>query len=452
MPPDSDNAAPPPNYLTQIPFRTLPLHEALMRGLDAAGFSTCTRIQAEALPVALSGRDVAGQAQTGTGKTAAYLLALMDRLLRSTPSAKRAANQPRAVVLAPTRELAIQIHKDALQLGQCTALTFGLIYGGIDYEKQRNTLREGVDVLIGTPGRIIDYFRQHVFDMREVEVVVLDEADRMFDLGFIKDIRFLLRRMPPPERRLGMLFSATLSWRVTELAYEHMNNPVAVMIEPDRRTADAVRQTLYHVEGREKLRVLLGLLRQQAPTRVLVFVNTKRAAEYVGEALSRRGYVAAALSGDVPQQRRQKLIARFAKGELPILVATDVAARGLHIPDVTHVVNFDLPQNAEDYVHRIGRTARAGASGDALSLACEQYVYSLLDIEQYIGRKLPVAQVTPELLALGEQRPAPAVDATAGDGESTGSAPSPARPPRRRRRRSPGRANGPGTPVPATDA
>jgi ATP-dependent RNA helicase RhlB len=268
----------------------------------------------------------------------------------------------------------------------------------VDYDKQRSELQAGVDVLIGTPGRIIDYFKQHVFDLRAIEVMVLDEADRMFDLGFIKDIRFLLRRMPPPEQRLSMLFSATLSLRVQELAYEHMNNPRLVEINPDKVTADAVEQVLYHVENREKLRLLVGLLRRINPLRTLIFVNTKRAADLVADTLRANACETQVLSGDVPQKKRQTLLARFAGGELPVLVATDVAARGLHIPGVSHVINYDLPQNGEDYVHRIGRTARAGASGDAISLACEGYVYSLMDIEEYIGHRIPTERVAEDML------------------------------------------------------
>jgi ATP-dependent RNA helicase RhlB len=253
-------------------------------------------------------------------------------------------------------------------------------------------------VLIGTPGRIIDYFKQHVFDLLATQVMVMDEADRMFDLGFIKDIRFLLRRMPPPTERLNMLFSATLSWRVTELAYEHMNNAEFVRIEPDKVTADRVTQVVYHTGNDEKLPLLVGLLRHMDPLRSLVFVNTKGGCERVTHWLSANGFNARVISGDVPQNTREHILRDFVTGALPILVATDVAARGLHIPDVSHVFNFDLPQDAEDYVHRIGRTARAGASGDAISFACEAYAFSLPEIEAYIGHKISVGAMTEELL------------------------------------------------------
>ncbi len=386
-------------HLADITFAQLDLHESLKAGIAEAGFTQCTQIQAQTLPIALQGKDVAGQAQTGTGKTAAFLLAMLQRLLGKPADADRKPNQVRAMILAPTRELAVQIEKDAVMLAKHTGITFGLAYGGTGYEQQRKTLEQGVDVLIGTPGRIIDYFKQGVFDLRKAEVVVLDEADRMFDLGFIKDMRYLLRRCPAPEQRLSMLFSATLSHRVRELAYEHMNNPVSVEVEPEQVTAERVREVLYHIANDEKIPLLLGILNGMDAHRTIVFVNTKRAAEKVWGFLEGNGYESAVLSGDVPQKKRLRLLERFQTGELAVLVATDVAARGLHIPDVSHVINFDLPQDAEDYVHRIGRTARAGAEGDAISFACETYVYSLPEIEEYIGHKIPADAVGSDMLA-----------------------------------------------------
>jgi len=385
-------------HLSDKVFADLDLPEALLAGVREAGFDRCTPIQAGTLPIALSGRDVAGQAQTGTGKTAAFLLAAFAHLLKHPARPDRKVNSPRAIMLAPTRELAIQIHKDAVVLGKQTGFKLGLVYGGTGYDTQRKMLEDGVDILIGTPGRIIDYFKQHVFDLKSVQVMVMDEADRMFDLGFIKDIRFLLNRMPPPAERLGMLFSATLSYRVIELAYEHMNTPELVKIESEKVTADRVTQVLYHTANEEKLPLLVGLLRHMDPHRSLVFTNTKGAAERVRAWLRSNGFNAEVISGDVPQNKRERLLQDFQSGELPIMVATDVAARGLHIPDVSHVFNYDLPQDAEDYVHRIGRTARAGASGDAVGFACEEYSFSLLDIEKYIGFKIPVARITQELL------------------------------------------------------
>ena len=370
-----------------------------MQGIDDAGFSLCTPIQAETLPVALDGHDIAGQAQTGTGKTAAFLVAVYNYLLTHPADKQRRKNQPRALMLAPTRELAIQIHTDASLIGRHTGLQLGLAYGGTGYEEQRQTIAAGVDILIGTPGRLIDYFKQHVYDLKMAQAIVLDEADRMFDLGFIKDIRYLLRRCPPPEKRIGLLFSATLSHRVQELAYEHMNNPVYIDVEPEKVTVDRVRQVLYHISNEEKIPLLVGLLKHMDPSRSIIFVNTKRNAERVWSYLEGNGFKCAVLSGDVPQKKRQRLLKEFQDGKLPILIATDVAARGLHIPDVSHVFNYDLPQDAEDYVHRIGRTARVGKDGDAVSFACEGFVYSLPDIEAFIGHKITVETVQEDYIA-----------------------------------------------------
>jgi ATP-dependent RNA helicase RhlB len=387
-------------HLTDVAFSSLDLPEQIKQAIEETGFSHCTPIQAQALPLTLLGQDVCGQSKTGTGKTAAFLIALFNRLLKNPPAPDRRPNQPRALVIAPTRELAIQIHKDALALGKYTEFTIDVVYGGTGYREQREALERGVDILIATPGRLIDYHKQHVFDFKAIEVVVLDEADRMFDLGFIKDIRYVFRRMPRPEKRLSMLFSATLSMRVLELAYEHMNNPKQIKLVKDRDavTADNVQQLVYYTSNEEKIPLLLGLLRQLEPKRILVFVNTKGAGNRLSDYLRANGIDGETLSGDVPQTKRIELLERFRDGSLPVLVATDVAARGLHIPDVSHVINFDLPQDSEDYVHRIGRTARAGAAGDAISFACETYSFSLPEIEQFIGHKIPSAPVDRDLL------------------------------------------------------
>jgi ATP-dependent RNA helicase RhlB len=382
--------------LTHVRFETLDLEAPLLQGIRDLGFEYCTPIQAGALPKALSGTDVEGQAQTGTGKTAAFLLATMNLLLRKAPPSAGKEGDPRAMVLAPTRELAVQIHADAQILGRHTGLRTGVVFGGTGYESQRQMLADGLDILIGTPGRLIDYFKQRIFGLKRIQVVVLDEADRMFDLGFISDIRYLLRRVPPPEQRLNMLFSATLSHRVSELAYEHMNAPTIVNATPDRVTVDKIEQRLYHVSKDEKISLLHGLLSENNYRRTLVFANTKRVCERVAAYLEANGHHCGLLTGDVPQKKRLSLLAKFKRGDLPILVATDVAARGLHIPDVEHVVNFDLPQ---DYVHRVGRTARAGASGNATSLACDEYVYSLADIEAFIGEKIPARMAREDQLA-----------------------------------------------------
>jgi ATP-dependent RNA helicase RhlB len=385
--------------LTDITFESFDLHPRLLSGLHGAGFTRCTPIQALTLPIALAGRDVAGQAQTGTGKTAAFLVAVLNRMLTQPARTERKLTDPRAVIVAPTRELAIQIDKDFRGIGHDTGLTSALIYGGVDYEKQRDSLKAGCDLIIATPGRLIDYLKQNVFSFRAIEAVVIDEADRMFDLGFIKDIRFLLRRMPPREERQGMLFSATLSHRVLELAYEHMNSPEKVTAETETVTADRVRQLVYFPAKEEKLPLLVNLLSRIDAHRSIVFVNTKIAAEKVTRTLERHGFSVATLSGDVPQAKRERLLAKFQKGEIELLVATDVAARGLHISAVSHVFNYDLPHDAEDYVHRIGRTARLGAEGDAISFACDLYAMGLPDIEAYIEQKIPTAPITADLLA-----------------------------------------------------
>jgi ATP-dependent RNA helicase RhlB len=390
--------------LTETFFTQFDLHPLLQKGLDEAGFARCTPIQALTLPIALTGRDVAGQAQTGTGKTCAFLVAMMNRLLSQPAVAERKDSDPRALVIAPTRELAIQIEKDAKNIGRHTGLRTALIYGGVDYDKQRQQLKSGCDIIIATPGRLLDYYKQNVFGFNGVEVMVIDEADRMFDLGFIKDVRFIFRRLPAREQRQVLLFSATLSHRVLELAYEHMHNAEKLVVETDNVTADRVRQLVYFPAKEEKMPLLLNLLEQTKAERSIIFVNTKAAAERITDRVKRQGYRVGALSGDVPQLKRQKLLQRFQDGQLDILVCTDVAARGLHIPAVSHVFNYDLPQDAEDYVHRIGRTARLGAEGDAISFACDLYAMSLPDIEEYIGQKIPTATIGPELLVMPEPK------------------------------------------------
>jgi len=406
--------------LTDITFSTFELHPDLLAGLEGAGFTRCTPIQAMTLPVALPGGDVAGQAQTGTGKTLAFLVTVINRLLTRPALADRKPEDPRALILAPTRELAIQIHKDAVKFAADLGLKFALVYGGVDYDKQRELLQAGADVIIATPGRLIDYVKQHkVVSLHACEVCVLDEADRMFDLGFIKDIRFLLRRMPERTTRQTLLFSATLSHRVLELAYEHMNEPQKLVVETEHITAARVRQKLYYPADEEKLPLLLGLLSRSEGARTMVFVNTKAFVERVARALEKAGYRVGVLSGDVPQKKRESLLKKFQAGQLEILVATDVAARGLHIDGIKYVYNYDLPFDAEDYVHRIGRTARLGEEGDAISFACERYAMSLPDIEAYIEQKIPSEPVTQALLTAlpRPERPKPEAGA---DGDSIG--------------------------------
>lgn len=394
----SDSHTSSDRHDTLLSFAELPLSDSLRQGISELGFTHCTPIQSQALPLALEGKDVAGQAQTGTGKTAAYLIALFEHLGGNAPLKAREPG-PRALIVAPTRELAVQIHKDATALGKHLSYRFGLVFGGIDYEKQRQQLVDGVDILIGTPGRLIDYFKQRVYGLRRVQVIVLDEADRMFDLGFIRDIRYILRRLPERDRRLNFLFSATLTHRVLELAYEHMNDPELVRIEPEKMTVDRVRQCIYFPANDEKIPLLMMLLAEMDVSRTMVFVNTKRAAERLQERLQCNGIDARAISGDVPQKKRLGMMRDFESGRLPVLIGTDVASRGLHIPDVSHVFNYDLPQDVEDYVHRIGRTARAGATGDAISFGCEDYAISLPEIEAYIGHKIPVVDIDRDKVA-----------------------------------------------------
>jgi len=386
------------HHLTETRFTDFDLDPNLIKGLNDAGFEFCTPIQAQSIPIALTGKDVAGEAQTGTGKTAAFMVACMNHLITKPGHENRKKTEIRTMILAPTRELAIQIHKDALVIGKYTDLKLGLAYGGTDYDKQRNILLDGVDILIGTPGRTIDFFKQKVFSLKKCDVVILDEADRMFDLGFIDDMRYLLNRCPDPDKRLSMLFSATLSHRVGELAYVHMNDPAEIRIQAETKTADKIEQSIYYPANEEKIPLLLGLMKKLKPTRSIVFINTKRVADKVYAWLEGNGYKSALLSGDVPQKKRQTLLKKFQDGEFSTLVATDVAARGLHIPEVSHVFNFDLPQSGEDYVHRIGRTARAGASGFAISFACEDFAHYIMDIEEYIDQKIGREAVTSDLL------------------------------------------------------
>jgi len=368
-------------------FAEFDLSEEILKGIENAGFTRCTPIQELALPITLAGEDIAAQAQTGTGKTAAFLITLFQHLLKMY---RRKPGMPSALILAPTRELALQIYQDGQVLGKYTGLKMVAVFGGIDYQKQASQLREGVDIVIATPGRLIDYMKQKAFIPERIKILVVDEADRMFDMGFIKDLRYILRRLPSYDQRQSMLFSATLSSRVLELTYEYMNLPKEIYVTPDEITVETVEQALFHVAKHEKLRLLLGVLKKEPWERVLIFANTKATVEWLSAKLKGNGYPVKGLSGNLNQRQRLKIINQFKSGDLKILVATDVASRGLHVEEISHVINYDLPHDREDYIHRIGRTARAGMSGKAISLACEEYVYSLEAIEEYIGEKIPV--------------------------------------------------------------
>ena len=377
-------------------FDELPIPEQVLRGITATGFTVCTPIQEQTLPITLTGTDIAGQAQTGTGKTAAFLISLFTRLLAN----EHPAGRPRALILAPTRELVVQIEADAQQLGAHCGFTIQAIYGGVDYMKQKNALLDGADIIVGTPGRLIDYLKQKIYSLKDIEVLVIDEADRMFDLGFIADLRFILRKLPPFEKRQNLMFSATLNPRVMELAYEFMNSPTKVSVTPETMTAERVEQLLFHCSRKEKFSLLLGLLRRDGMARTMIFINTKREAEHLHNLLNANGFPCKVISGDVEQRKRMKILDNFKDGSLPILIATDVASRGLHIDGVSHVINYDLPQDCEDYVHRIGRTARAGAEGKAISLADEDGAFFLEAIEDYIKAKIPTEWADDELYVL----------------------------------------------------
>jgi ATP-dependent RNA helicase RhlB len=368
-------------------FDELALPDSLRKGIAEAGFTECTSIQELTLPLSLNGKDVAGRGQTGTGKTATFLITLFDRLLKNENASGK---HPRALILAPTRELVVQIENDARLIGKNCGFSVQAVYGGVDYTKQRDALRKGVDVIIGTPGRLIDYLKQKICTLQEIEMLVIDEADRMFDMGFIADLRFILRRLPPFNKRQNLMFSATLNQRVMELAYEFMNVPEKVSVTGDQMTADKIEQILFHVGRKEKFPLLLGLLRRDGMKRTMIFVNTKREGEYLHKRLNANDFPCRLISGDVMQEKRLRIMNDFKDGKLPILIATDVASRGLHIEDVTHVINYDLPEDSEDYVHRIGRTARAGAEGKAISFADEQGALYLEDIEAFIQYKIPV--------------------------------------------------------------
>lgn len=425
-------------------FDDLDLPEPIRRAVDDLGFKRLTKVQSEVLPISLAGRDVVAQAQTGSGKTAAYLLTVFTHLLRVPRSSP--PETPRALIVAPTRELAVQIANDAEGLGHHAGIRTHVVFGGLDYRKQREILERGTDLLIGTPGRLIDYHKKGSYSLRRTEMVVIDECDRLFDMGFAEDLRWILRRMPHPKDRQSMMFTATLSQRVMTLGWRQMNEPAEVVVSAEQLTPDTIHQVLYHVATREKLSLLLGLLEREGSSRTMIFVNTRMRAQRLVDDLQRHGYSARGLTGNVVQTKRLRVLDEFRDGKLPILVATDVASRGLHIEGVSHVINYDLPQDSEDYVHRIGRTARVGAEGKAITLACEDYVYSLDAIQRYVGYQLPTEFADDGLFA--EVRPRDPRRRRADSQRGHASRPRPeksrrgddeAKPRRRRRRRRPKR-------------
>jgi ATP-dependent RNA helicase RhlB len=375
-------------------FNELELNPQVMGGIDDAGFTKCTEVQEQTLVHSLKAKDVAVQSQTGTGKTAAFLITIFQLLLENEEFKGK-----KALIIAPTRELAVQIERDGNVIGGKTGLKIGSFYGGVGYGKQESLLNNGVDVMIGTPGRLIDLNKSGKLSFAKVGILVIDEADRLFDMGFYPDITWMLRRMDDPENRVTMLFSATLDQKVRNLAWKYMRNPAEIAVEPEKLTVDLIQQKLYHLGKDEKLPFLLGLLEREQPQNALIFANTKKMVEILAKRLKANGYNCHYIMGDLPQKKRMRIIDDLKQGKLQFLVATDVAARGLHVDDLDMVINFDLPEDCENYVHRIGRTARAGKTGKAVSFACERYVYGLEPIEKLINMKIPVESVSDTMLS-----------------------------------------------------
>jgi len=365
-------------------FEQLQLSPQLLRGIADMGFTELTPVQEKTLGFSLAGRDIAVQSQTGTGKTAAFLITIFQR------QQAVAAAWRKALIIAPTRELAVQIEAEAKLIGRHLNLKVGSFYGGVGYNRQETLLKRGVDIMVGTPGRLLDLEQKGTLSMRNVGFLVIDEADRLFDMGFLPDIRKILRRVSAMQYRQTMLFSATLSAPALQIAREYMNQPEKISVTPENMTVDTITQELYHVGSREKINLLLGILKRDNPRSVLFFTNMKCDAERLSRRLELNGFPNEFLTGDLAQSRRLRIIDDFKSGKVLFMVATDVAGRGLHIEGLDMVVNYDLPGESENYVHRIGRTARAGKSGKAVTLACEKYIANLEGIETLINAKIPV--------------------------------------------------------------
>ena len=375
-------------------FKNFGLHPDLQKGIDKAGYINCMPVQEQVLSNAFGGQDLYVQSQTGTGKTAAFLIVIFQRLLTEDLLAKR-----KALIMAPTRELAVQIEEEAKILGEFLPIKTGSFYGGVGYTQQEKLLKENVSILVGTPGRILDLNKSGRMNLMEIAFLVLDEADRMFDMGFYPDLRKLLKVVPSVDRRQTMLFSATLNAWVKNLAWECTKKPFEIEIKPEIVTVEEITQLLYHVPSEEKMPLLLGILKNDQPESSIIFCNTKKYTEIVAKRLQMNGIECQFIIGDLPQAKRLKVIDDLKAGKIKTLVATDVAARGLDIESLAMVINYDLPVEAENYVHRIGRTARAGKTGKAVSLASEQDVYELPAIERYIGKKIPSEIAIHELYA-----------------------------------------------------
>ena len=365
-------------------YSELSLHADLQKGIAEAGYVTCTPVQEHVLKASLDGSDLYVQSQTGTGKTAAYLISIFQELLTDGAHTRKTA-----LVMVPTRELAVQVEEEARRLAKHTGIRCESFYGGVGYEKQVAALNAGVDVMVGTPGRVIDLQKSRHMDLSGVAFLVVDEADRMFDMGFYPDLRTLIKVLPESEARQTMLFSATLNSYVKNLAWEYTRDAKEITIEAEHVTVDEIDQELIHVASDEKLALLVGIFARERPASTIVFCNTKRMCELLSKRLTINGIESEFIIGDLPQSKRLKIMERFKAGQVRCLVATDVAARGIDVSDLAMVVNYDLPNEAENYVHRIGRTARAGKSGKAYTFCSEQDVYSLVPIERYIGHQIP---------------------------------------------------------------
>ena len=373
-------------------FNELNLDPRLLRAIADRGYTKMTAVQEQALAITLKGKDVTVQSQTGTGKTAAFLITLFDRMHKSEASQRK-----KALIIVPTRELAVQIEEEAQLLSRRLGLSIGSFFGGVGYAKQLALLKKGLDIVIGTPGRLMDLNKRGYLKLRNINNLVIDEADRLFDMGFLPDIQKLLHSMPPRNKRQTMLFSATLNRVSRRIADEYLNDPLTVEVTPDKLTVENISQEIYHVKSHIKMNLMLGILKEQAPQNALIFTNMRHAAFQLSKRLQLNGFHSRHLTGDLPQKQRLRIIDHFKEKRFAILVATDVAARGLQIDDLEMVINYDLPQDCENYVHRIGRTARAGNSGKAISLASEGTAGHLDAIESYIGMKIPTQAADFEL-------------------------------------------------------
>ena len=372
----------------KVRFHDLELHPKLMRSIQALGWEYATPIQGQILPGTLKGKDMAGRAQTGTGKTAAFLISIINHCLNK-PLPKHSMSCPRALIIAPTRELAIQIGKDADGLNRFTGLRTVVLFGGMDFTKQQRLLDEGlVDIIVATPGRLLDFENRKVVNLRFTEIMVIDEADRMLDMGFIPDVRRIIYKTPPKEKRQTVLFSATLTDDVMRLASSWMIEPERIDVEPEQVATDTVDQKVFIVTDDQKFQLLYNIIKTDQPERIIIFTNRRDQAERLSDDLTRYGHRNEMLSGAVNQNRRTRILEEFRAGKVKVLVATDVAGRGIHVDGVSHVVNFNIPENPDDYVHRIGRTGRAGATGQSITFACEMESFELPKIEELIGMEL----------------------------------------------------------------